>query len=210
MGAHLGHMELMGLKGPLGDVVDPLRDRPILGDVDVKFDPVRILMVAQLFQVLVVIGRVVIGEKQAPPVIAFHQHAFPVQVGKAQRPMHLIAALFPGKVLYCLEQGGGDLRIVDEIHLGKAHTAGVPFFIGPVAEDGADAANDFPVPVSQEALGVAVGKGGIRLGVPIAQIVPIGGGDEIGIIFIQLVRKVYKAPAIGLAFHPFYGDHALQ
>ena len=124
--------------------------------------------------------------------------------------MDLLAALFPGKVLYRLEQGGGDLRIVDEIHLGKAHTAGVPFFIGPVAEDGADAANDLPIPVSQEALGVAVGEGGIRLGVPIAQIVPIGGGDEIGIIFIQLVRKVYKAPAIGLAFHPFYGDHALQ
>ncbi len=146
MGAHLGHMELMGLKGPLGDVVDPLGNRPILGEVDAKFDPIRVLMVAQLFQMLVVIGRVVIGKKQAAPVIAFHQHTFPVQVGKAQRPMDLIAALFPGKVLYRLKQGGGDLRIVDEIHLGKAHTAGVPFFIGPVAEDGADAANDLPHP----------------------------------------------------------------
>ena len=129
MGTHLGHMELMGLKGPLGDVVDPLGNRPILGEVDAKFDPIRVLMVAQALQMLVVIGRVVIGKKQAAPVIAFHQHTFPVQVGEAQRPMDLIAAFFPGKVLYRLEQGGGDLRIVDEIHLGKAHTACVPFFI---------------------------------------------------------------------------------
>ena len=131
-----------------------------------------------------IIGVVVICKEAAAAVKALHQHALPVHVREAQRTVYGGAAQLPGPVLHCFKQGGGDLYVVNEIHLGEAQAVGAPLFIGFMAEYGADAADDLRAAHGQPAAGIAVGKGGVFLPVPILHIIAVGGGDELGHIFI--------------------------
>ena len=112
------------------------------------------------------------------------RYGIPVHVREAQRTVYGGAAQLPGPVLHCFKQGGGDLYVVNEIHLGEAQAVGAPFFIGFMAEYGADAADDLRAAHGQPAAGIAVGKGGVFLPVPILYIIAVGGGDELGHIFI--------------------------
>ena len=127
---------------------------------------------------------VIIGEEAAAAVEALHQHALPVKVGKAQRAVYLVAALFLGPALHRGEQGVGHLFVVDEVHLREAHAVGVPLLVGLVAENGADAAHHLPIAHGHPAAGLAVFKGGVFLFVPVAHVVVKGGGDELWHVFI--------------------------
>ncbi|NCB30317.1 MAG: hypothetical protein EOM66_02800, partial [Clostridia bacterium] len=145
--------------------------------------------------------------KKASAVKSFHQHAFPVQIGKSQGTMHLVAAFFPGEIFHGLKERRGNLRVVNEVNLRETHPVGVPFFIGPVAEDRADAPYDFTIPKGQETLGLAVGESRIFIRIPIAQVISIGSRDEVRIIGIKLVWKIHKPAEFRAAFHLFNGDH---
>ena len=177
-------MQVIALFHELRQLAPPLDDLFIGGHLNEIFDPVHILHIAQPGQVIDVVGMVIIGEEAAAAVKALHQHALTIQVGEAQRAVHLVAALFPGPALHRGEQGVGHLLVVDEIHLGKAHAVGAPLLVGLMAEDGADAAHHLAVTHGHPAASLAVFKGGVLLFIPIAHIVIKGGGDKLGHIFI--------------------------
>ena len=153
-------------------------------DGDQIFDPVHILHIAQTGQMRQIVGMVVVGEEAALTVKALHQHTLPVQIGKAQRSVHLVAAqlLCPG--FHGGKQRVGHLRVVNKIHLRKAQTAGSPLLVGFSAQNGADTAHDLLAAHGQPAASVAVGKGGIFLSVPVAHIVVISGRYKLGHILI--------------------------
>lgn len=113
--------------------------------------------------------------------------------------------LRPG--LHRTEQGGGDLRVVNEIHLGKAQAVGTPLVVGLAGVDGTDAAHDLPVAHGQPAAGIAVFKGGVLAAVPIGEIVAIGGGDELRHVFIQLIWVVHEPAQLGFVSYFYNGDH---
>ena len=131
-----------------------------------------------------VIGVVIIGKKTAAAVKALHQHTLPVHVGKAQRAVDGGTAQLSGPVLHHAKQGGGHLRIVDEVHLGEAEAVRPPLVVGLAGVDRTDAAHDLAVPLRQPAAGVAVVKGRVLAPVPVGQVVVIGGGDELGHVLI--------------------------
>ena len=178
------HMEIAALLHKLGQLAPPLDDLFVGGHLDEILHPVHVLHIAQAGQVIDVVGMVIVGEEAAPPVKALHQHALPVQVGEAQGAVYLVAALLLGPALHRGEQGVGHLLVVNEVHLGEAHAVGVPLLVGPVAENGADAAHHLAAAHGQPAAGLAVFKGGVFLLVPVAHVVVKGGGHELGHVFI--------------------------
>ena len=88
------HMQVIALFHELRQLAPPLDDLFIGGHLNEIFDPVHILHIAQPGQVIDVVGMVIIGEEAAAAVKALHQHALTIQVGEAQRAVHLVAALF--------------------------------------------------------------------------------------------------------------------
>ena len=197
-GLDLDDVQVGELHHPLGQLVQARAGMLVVGDLDQVLHPVHVLVVAQALQVVYVIGVIIIGNEHALAVEALDQHALPVQVGEAQRPVHRVAALLPGVVLHRLEQGRGHLRVVDEVHLRKPHAVGVPLFVGPVAQYRPDAAHDLPVPIGQEGLGLAVLEGRVLLRVPVVQVVRVHRRDELRHVLVQHVHVVHELPALGL------------
>ena len=183
-GFRLEYMQVAALGHKVRQPLPALDDLFVGGHLDQILHPVHVLHIPQPGQVIDVIGVVIIGEEAAAAVEALHQHALPIQIGKAQRAMDLIAALFPGPALHRGKQGVGHLLVINKIHLREPHPVGVPFLIGLVAEDGADAAHHLAVAHGQPAAGLAVFKGRVFLFVPVAHIVVKSGGHKLGHVFI--------------------------
>ena len=152
--AHLEHMQLLPVQHIVGNPPPALQHLGIGGGGNQVFHPIHILHIAQRLHVLHVIGVIVVCKEAAAAVEAFDEHAFPVHVREAKRAVHRVTAQRCGPILYRAEQSPGNLRIVDEIHLRKAQTVGAPLFVGLPAEDGADAADDLPIPIGQPAAGL--------------------------------------------------------
>ena len=168
-----------------GDLFPALDDPLVRGDGDEILGPVHVLDVAQSRQVVNIVGVVIIGKEAAGAVKALHQHPLPVHVGEAQRAVDLRAAQLTGPVLHRLEQGGGYLPVVDEVHLRETQAVGTPLVVGLTAEDGTDAAHQRAViPAGQPATGLAVAEGGVFLTVPVCQIVAVCTGDVLGNVSI--------------------------
>ena len=89
----LGNVQAGHPEHTVGKLLHLFDHRLIIGHVDQEFHPVNIFGITQAGQVVDIIGMIVIGDEHALFMEAFHQHAFPVQIGKAQRTMHFIAAL---------------------------------------------------------------------------------------------------------------------
>ena len=139
--AHLMDVQALPLQNIGGDLLPALDDPLVRGDGDEILGPVHVLAVAQSRQVVNIVGVVIIGKEAAGAVKALHQHPLPVHVGEAQRAVDLRAAQLTGPVLHRLEQGGGYLPVVDEVHLRETQAVGTPLVVGFTAEDGTDAAH---------------------------------------------------------------------
>ena len=101
--------------------------------------------------------RVVILEHEGGDVVeSVHHAAFVVEVREAQRAGNLRHAIFLAEGDDGLDEGLGDLLVVDEVNPAEAHFLVVPVPVGNLVDDGGYAAHDFPVFVGQElgALGV--------------------------------------------------------
>ena len=131
-----------------------------------------------------IVGVIIICKEAAAAVKTLHKHALPIHVREAQRAVDGGAAQLTRPVLHHAEQGGRHLPVVDKVHLREAQTVGAPLLVGLAAENGADAPHDLLPPHGQPAASLAVGKGGILAFVPVLQIVAIGGGDELGHVFV--------------------------
>lgn len=151
---------------------------------------------------------VIICDKQAPAVEALYEHALAVEIGKAERAVHLRAALFARPAFHGGEQRGGHVRVVDEINLRKAHPMRAEFFVGLVTENRADPSDDFPVPVGEKRLGLAVGKGGIFPRRPVGEVVAVKRGNEIGVAPVKLVGIVHEPAKLRFRHDLFNGDGA--
>ena len=108
----------------------------------------------------------------------FIEHAFPVQVGEAKRPVHDgHAGLFsPG--FDRLKQGGGNLRVVNEIQPAEAREVLPPFLDVGMVEGGGHPADDGTVTNCQPETRLA----GLESGV----IIPPQG--------VQLIRDQRRDP----------------
>ena len=182
--AHPQGVQLLPVLHIVGELPPPVKDFFILGRGDEIFHPVHILHIAQGRHVLHIVGVIIVGEEAAPAVKALHQHSLPVHVREAQGAVYGGAAQLPGPVFHGFKEGPGDLRVVDEVHLGEAQTVGAPLVVRLAAQNGADAPHDFTLPQGQPAAGLAVGKGGVFLSVPVVQVVAVGGGNELRYILI--------------------------
>ena len=178
------NVQTVALENEVGDLLPALYGGLVLRDGDKLLDPVHVLHIAQGGHVVDVVGIVVVCEKAAAAVKALHQHTLAVHVGEAEGTVNggAVQLLRPG--LHRAEQGGGHLRVVNEIHLGKAQAVGTPLVVGLAGVDGTDAAHDLPIPHSQPAPGLAIFKGGVLFPVPVLQVVVIGAGDVLGHILV--------------------------
>ena len=80
-------------------------------------DPVDILHIAKLGEMVDVVWLVVIGDEHAALVETLDQHAFSVEIAKAERALHLLHASFPRPVLGGIKERFGDFPVIDEIDL---------------------------------------------------------------------------------------------
>ena len=203
----LVNVQTVALENEVGDLLPALYGGLVLRDGDKLLDPVHVLHIAQGGHVVDVVGIVVVCEKAAAAVKALHQHTLAVHVGEAEGTVNGGAVQLLRPDLHRAEQGGGDLRVVNEIHLGKAQAVGTPLVVGLAGVDGTDAAHDLPVAHGQPAAGVAVFKGGVLAAVPIGEIVAIGGGDELRHVFIQFIWVVHEPAQLGFVSYFYNGDH---
>ena len=196
-------VQMVALEDKIGDLLPALDGGLVRGDGDQLLDPVHVLAVAQRSHVVDVIGVVIVCKEAAAAVEALHQHALPIHVGKAQRPVDGGAAQLPRPVLHHAEQGGRHLPVVDKVHLREAQAVGAPFVVGLAGIDSADAPHDIAVPLRQPAPGVAILEGRVLAAIPVGQIVVVGGGDKLGHALIQPVGVVHKFPQLRLCryFH---------
>lgn len=98
-----------------------------------------------------IVRRVVVREKQAAAVKAADEHTLAITVREAKRAVHLIAPFLARPALDRAEERRRDLGIIHEVHLTEAHAVRAELFVGLVAEDRADAADDLPIaPASQQ------------------------------------------------------------
>ena len=95
-----------------------------------------------------------------------------------------------------LHQRIRDLRIVDKIHAGDADGAHAPNLVGLMADDAADAADDFAIPLGQEKAHFAVFEGRVLLWVQVCQLVGKQRGDILRGIPVELVLKADKPLAV--------------
>ena len=139
-----------------------------------------------------IIRCVVVREKQAAAVEAVDQHAFAVTIREAERAVHLIAPLLARPALDRAEQRRRDLGIVHKVHLAEAHAVRAELFIGLVAEDRADAADDLPVAPRKPAACLAVVERGVLARRPVVKIVTVERGDVVRVIGIEPVWILHK------------------
>ena len=165
------------------------------------FHPIGILAVVKGNQMILVVGMIVIGDEHAALIKALYQHALAIQIAKTQGTMYLIAALGAGPIFHGGKERCGDLTVVNEIDLRKTHALGVPGFIGAMAEDRADAADDLAVSPGEKTLGLAVGESRVLFRIPVVQIVSVEGRDELRNVLIQDIGIIDKTAQVGRGGH---------
>ena len=203
-------MQVLALEDKLRELMQTLGLRAARrGHRDAVLDPVDVLAVAEAGEVLGIIRRVVIGEKQAPAVKALDEHALAVHVREAERAVHLIAPLLACPALDRAEQRRRDLGIVHEVHLAEAHAVRAELVIGLVAEDRADAADDLPVAPGQPAACLAVVERGVLARRPVGEVIPVERGNIVRVIGIEPVGILHKLAQLVLGRDLGHDDRAV-
>ena len=179
------------------------------GHRDAVLDPVDILAVAEAGEVLEIIRRVVVGEKQAPAVKALDEHALTVHVREAERAVHLVAPFLARPALDHAEQRRRDLGIVHEVYLAEAHAVRAELVVGLVAEDCADAADDLPVAPGQPAARLAVIERGVLARRPVREIIAVERGNIVRVIGIEPVGILHKLAQLVLGRDLGHDDRAV-
>ena len=207
---HGGHVQVLALEDELRELVQALGLRAArFGHGDAVLDPVNILAVAESGEVLEIIRRVVVGEKQASAVKALDEHTLAVHVREAERAVHLVAALFARPALDRAEQRRRNLGIIHEVHLAEAHAVRAELVIGLVAEDRADAADDLSVAPGQPAARLAIIKRGVFARRPVREVIAVERGNVVRIIGIEPIGILHKLAQLVLGRDLGHDDRAV-
>ena len=188
-----GHVQVLALENVLRELVQTLGLHSArFGHGDTVLDPVDVLAVAEAGQMLGIVRRVVVREKQAAAVKAVDEHALAVTVREAERAVHLIAPLLTRPALDRAEERRRDLGIIHEGHRTEAHAVRAELFVGLVAEDRADTADDLPVAPRKPAARLAIVKCGVLARGPVIEVVTVKRGDIVRVVGIEPVGILHK------------------
>ena len=188
-----GHVQVLALENVLRELVQTLGLRSArFGNGNAVLDPVDILAVAEAGQMLGIVRRVVVREKQAAAVKAVDEHALAVTVREAERAVHLIAPFLARPALDRAEERRRDLGIIHEVHLTEAHAVRAELFVGLVAEDRADTADDLPIAPGQPAARLTIVKCGVLARCPVIEVVTVKRGDIVRVVGIEPVGILHK------------------
>ena len=109
------------------------------------FEPIRILLITQLFQVGRVIGIIIDGRHRADLMKSIYQHTFAVHIGEPERPVDGLQAAFPGPIFDSSKQPGWNFRVVDKVDPAEAQVGLFPLLDVSRVEDSSDPPDNLPI-----------------------------------------------------------------
>ena len=204
---------------PLGNPADVkaialLHDRGSAGDLlrhlfrheDAVLQPVIDLTQPQGLEMVLVVRIIVFQVEGTDVVETFHDTALIVEIREAERAGDLRHPMLLAEGDDRLEQGLGDLLVVDEIDPAKADLGMVPVAVGDLVDDSRHTAYDLTfLVVSQVLLELGILTHRVLGHVQGGHLIDIEARDIVGAVLIQLQRELDKSLEFAFRLNSFDG-----
>ena len=176
----------------------------VFGHKNFAFHPVDLVGVAVVLEVLRIVGKVVDRRHGRELVEAVDEHALRVEVGEAERPHQLRAAVLARPVFGLTQQGAAHFQIVDEIDPSEARRLFVPRAVGLVVDDARHTPHDFPVASRQVEIGFAKFKRRVLFRVVCVEHILEQIGHGVSVVLIEFVVEADELFELRTVLH--FGD----
>ena len=169
----------------------------LFGNEDAVFQPVIDLGESQGLEMVLVVREIVFQVEGADVVETFHDAAFIVEVRESERAGNLRHPVLFSESDDRIDQGLGNLLVIDEIDPAEADFAVVPVAVRDVVDDGGHAPDDFAfLVVSQELFALGIFSHRVLVHIQRGHFVHEQAGHIVRAVLVQFQGKFHEGAQV--------------